>query len=58
MTERQLARLIIKAYDFKLKSEYQNLINFLTICMYHTTDNEKAEQIQSAIWYLMDKSGH
>jgi len=55
MTERQLARLIISAYEFKIQEEFDILIQFLTVCMYHTTDSEKAEKIQSAIWYLMDK---
>lgn len=51
MTKRDLARLIIKSYDFNHKSQFDRIIQFLKTVLYHT-DNE---DVQSVIWYLEDK---
>lgn len=51
MTKRELARIIIKSYDFKQKSQFDRTIQFLKTVLYHT-DNE---DIQNIIWYLEDK---
>lgn len=55
MTKRILAKLMIKCWDFKTVQEFNNLIELLTICLYHTDEVEKAEDIQNAIWYIVDK---
>ena len=55
MTKRDLAKLIIKSYDFKTKDDYSNIIRFLTTCLFHTIDNDQSKDIQSTIWYLQDK---
>ena len=55
MTKRDLARLIIKSYDFKTKDDYINIIRFLTTCLFHTIDNDQSKDIQNTIWYLQDK---
>lgn len=55
MTKRTIAKLMIKCYDFTKESQFINLINFLTICLWHCEDTEKAGIIQNAIWYICDK---
>lgn len=54
MDKRQLAKIIIKSFDLT-KDEKIRLIEFLTICMYHTDNNQKSNDIQNTIWYLQDK---
>lgn len=55
MTKKDLARLIIKSYDFKTKDDYTNIIRFLTTCLFHTADKDQSNDIQNTIWYLQDK---
>ncbi len=55
MTQRTLAKLMIKCWDFQTEKEFNDLIELLTVCLYHTTEIEKAENIQNAIWYIVDK---
>lgn len=54
MDKRQLAKITIKSFDLT-KDEKIRLIEFLTICMYHTDNNQKSNDIQNTIWYLQDK---
>jgi hypothetical protein len=51
MTKRDLARLIIKSYDFKQQSQFDRTIQFLKTVLYHTDNKD----IQNIIWYLEDK---
>lgn len=51
MSKRDLAKLVIKSYDFEKKSQFDRTIQFLKTVLYHT-DNE---DIQNIIWYLEDK---
>lgn len=55
MTKTRLAKLMISCWDFTTEEEFTNLIAFLTVCMYHTENEEKAENIQDVIWYVLDK---
>lgn len=55
MTRTNLAKLMISCYTFNTKEEFIRLINYLTICMYHTDNNEMASDIQDVIWYISDK---
>lgn len=53
MTKRQLARLIIKSYDFNKKNQFDRVIQMLKTIMFHVEQN--TEDIQYTIWYLEDK---
>jgi len=53
MTKRQLARLIIKSYDFDKKSQFDRIIQMLKTIMFHV--EQGTEEIQYTIWYLEDK---
>lgn len=55
MTRRQLARLIVKSYDYKTKKDFTKVINFLSVCMFHTEEKQEEEDIQSVIWHFEDK---
>ena len=55
MTRKQLARIIVKSYDYKTKKDFTKILNFLTVCMFHTEEKAEEEDIQSVIWYLTDK---
>ena len=53
MTKKQLARLIVKSYDFTKQSEFDRVIEWLTTILYHSTKN--LADVQYTIWYLEDK---
>ena len=55
MTKKILAKMMINCWDYTEKKQFENQINFLSVCMYHTKNEEKASDIQNVIWYLMDK---
>lgn len=55
MTRKQLARIIVKSYDYKTKKDFTKVINFLSVCMFHTGEKQEEEDIQSVIWYLEDR---
>ena len=55
MTKKTLATIMINCWSYTLKNQFENQINFLIICMYHTDNEQKANDIQNVIWYLMDK---
>ena len=53
MTKKQLARLIVKSYDFTKQSEFDRVIEWLKTILYHTTKN--LDDVQYTLWYLEDK---
>lgn len=53
MTKKQLARLIVKSYDFTKRSEFDRVIEWLKTILYHTTKN--LDDVQYTLWYLEDK---
>ena len=53
MTKKQLARLIVKSYDFTKRSEFDRVIEWLKTILYHSTKN--LDDVQYTIWYLEDK---
>ena len=53
MTKKQLARLIVKSYDFTKRSEFDRVIEWLKIILYHSTKN--LDDVQYTMWYLEDK---
>ena len=55
MTRKQLARLVVKSYDYKTKKDFTKVINFLSVCMFHTEEKQEEEDIQSVIWHFEDK---
>ena len=55
MTKINLAKLIISCFDFQTIKEYDNLIAYLKICLFHTENTEKADDIENAMFYIMDK---
>lgn len=55
MTTKGLVKLIILSYDFTIAEDFDRLIDFLIICMYHMDDDNFIPQIQNTIWYLQDK---
>ncbi len=55
MTEKVLAHIIIKSFDFQTVEDFDLMIDFLTVCKYRCKDDGAAETIQNAIYYLIDK---
>ena len=55
MTRKQLARIIVKSYDYKTKKDFTEVINFLSVCMFRTEEKQEEKDIQSVIWHLEDK---
>ena len=55
MTKTNLAKLIISCFDFQTVEEYDNLISHLKICLFHTENPEKADDIENAMFYIIDK---
>ena len=55
MTKINLAKLIISCFDFQTVKEFDNLINYLKICLFHIENPEKADDIENAMFYVMDK---
>ena len=55
MTKTNLAKLIISCFDFQTVKEYDNLIAYLKTCFFHTENPEKADDIENAMFYVMDK---
>lgn len=53
MTKKQLARLIVKSYDFTKRSEFDRVIEWLKTILYHSTKN--SDDVQYTMWYLEDK---
>ena len=53
MTKKQLARLIIKSYNFTKQSEFDRVIEWLKTILYHSTKN--LDDVQYTMWYLEDK---
>lgn len=53
MTKKQLARLIVKSYDFTKRSEFDRVIEWLKTILYHSTKN--LDEVQYTMWYLEDK---
>ena len=53
MTKKQLARLIVKCYDFTTAAEFDRVIEWLKTIFYHSDKNP--DDIQYTIWYLEDK---
>lgn len=53
MTKKQLARLIVKSYDFTKQSEFDRVIEWLKTILYHSTKN--LDDVQYTMWYLEDK---
>jgi hypothetical protein len=53
MTKKQLARLIVKSYDFTKTSEFDRVIEWLKTILYHSTKN--LDDVQYTMWYLEDK---
>jgi hypothetical protein len=53
MTKRQLAKIIVKSYDFTKKSEFDRVIEWLKTILYHSTKN--LDDVQYTMWYLEDK---
>jgi hypothetical protein len=53
MTKKQLARLIVKSYDFTKRSEFDRVIEWLKTILYHSTKN--LDDVQYTMWYLEDK---
>ena len=53
MTRRQLAKIIVKSYDFTKKSEFDRVIEWLNMVLFHSTKNN--DDVQYTIWYLEDK---
>jgi hypothetical protein len=53
MTKRQLAKIIVKSYDFTQKSEFDRVIEWLKTILYHSTKN--LDDVQYTMWYLEDK---
>lgn len=55
MTKINLAKLIISCFDFQTAKEFDNLITYLKICLFHTENPEKVDDIEKAMFYVMDK---
>lgn len=55
MNKKTIAKLMISTFDFHSKDEYIRLIEFLTLCMYHSDNEQKSSDIQNAIWYIVDR---
>jgi hypothetical protein len=53
MTKKQLARLIVKSYNFTKRSEFDRVIEWLKTILYHSTKN--LDDVQYTMWYLEDK---
>ena len=52
MTKKQLAKIIIKSYDFTERSQFDRILEYLKTVLFHTMNNA---DVQNAIWYLEDK---
>lgn len=55
MNRKTLVQIMIECWNYSNTQQFTDKIQFLKLCMYHTQDKQKSNDIEQIIFYLIDK---
>lgn len=55
MNRKILVNIMIECWNYSNVQQFTNKIQFLTLCMYHTQNEQLSSDIEDVIYYLIDK---